>query len=344
MKPLLARVTAVALALVILAAGLAACGSKSSDTKGEAEKLTLDLDFYPNPDHAGVYMAEKEGFFKDAGLEVAINSPSDPSAPLKDVASGRADLAITYEPELMLAREEGLDVVAVSALVNQPLTSLMWLKEPGSKTAVKGVADLKGKTVSYAGIPYQQAFMRTILNRASVPISSVKLVNVGFGLIPSLVSGSAQAMLGGYSNVEGVDLQQRGKDPVITPVDQLGVPTYDELVIVARRSALEEEGERIRLFVNSLRRGTEAAAANPKAATEAILAANNSLEPKLVEAEMKATLPLLSARVAGKPYGWMNPEEWEAFAGWMRDEGLIEGQPKAAEVLSNAYLVDEIPE
>ncbi len=344
MKPLLARVTVVALALVILAAGLAACGSKSSDTKGEAEKLSLDLDFYPNPDHAGIYMAEEEGFFKDAGLEVAINSPADPSAPLKDVASGRADLAITYEPELLLAQEEGLDVVAVSALVNQPLTSLMWLKEPGSKTAVKGVADLKGKTVSYAGIPYQQAFLRTILKRASVPISSVKLVNVGFGLIPSLVSGSAQAMLGGYSNVEGVDLQQRGKEPVITPVDQLGVPTYDELVIVARRSSLEEEGDRIRLFVNSLRRGTEAAAANPKAAGEAILAANNSLEPKLVEAEMKATLPLLSARTAGQPYGWMNPKEWEAFAGWMHGEGLIEGQPKAAELLTNAYLVDEIPE
>lgn len=340
MKPLLARATVVVLALVILAAGVSACGSKSSDTKGEAEKLTLDLDFYPNPDHAGIYMAEKEGFFKEAGLEVAINSPSDPSAPLKDVASGRADLAITYEPELMLAHEEGLDVVAVAALVNQPLTSLMWLK----KGDVKGVADLKGKTVSYAGIPYQQAFMRTILDRAKVPISTVKLVNVGFGLIPSLVSGSAQAMLGGYSNVEGVDLQQRGKEPVITPVDQLGVPTYDELVIVARRSTLEEEGERIRLFVSSLRRGTEAASANPKAASEAILAANTALEPKLVEAEMKATLPLLSARVAGKPYGWMNPKEWETFAGWMRDEGLIEGQPKAAELLSNAYLVDEIPE
>jgi putative hydroxymethylpyrimidine transport system substrate-binding protein len=340
MKPLLTRATAVALALMILAAGLSACGSKSNDTKGEAEKLTLDLDFYPNPDHAGIYMAQEEGFFKDAGLEVAINSPSDPSAPLKDVASGRADLAITYEPELMLAREQGLDVVAVSALVNQPLTSLMWLK----KGDVKGVADLKGKTVSYAGIPYQEAFMRTILKRAKVPISTVKLVNVGFGLIPSLVSGSAQAMLGGYSNVEGVDLQQRGKEPVITPVDQLGVPTYDELVIVARRSTLEEKGERIRLFVNSLRRGTEAAAANPKAATEAILAANNDLEPKLVEAEVKATLPLLSARTPGKPYGWMNPEEWEAFAGWMRDEGLIEGQPKASELLTNAYLVDEIPE
>jgi putative hydroxymethylpyrimidine transport system substrate-binding protein len=340
MKPFAARATAVVLALMILATGLAACGSKSDDTKGEAEKLTLDLDFYPNPDHAGIYMAEKEGFFEEAGLEVAIDSPSDPAAPLKEVAAGRADLAITYEPEVMLAHEKGLDVVAVAALVNQPLTSLMWLKSSG----IKSVAGLKGKTVSFAGIPYQEAFLKTILARAKVPASSVKEVNVGFGLLPSLISGSAQAMLGGYSNVEGVDLQQRGKDPVITPVDQLGVPTYDELVIVARRSALEEEGERIRLFISSLRRGTEAAAANPKAATEAILAANTDLEPKLAEAQVKATLPLLSARTAGKPYGWMNPEEWEAFAGWMRDEELIEGQPKATELLSNAYLVDEIPE
>jgi putative hydroxymethylpyrimidine transport system substrate-binding protein len=177
-----------------------------------------------------------------------------------------------------------------------------------------------------------------------VPISSVKLVNVGFGLLPSLISGSAQAMLGGYSNVEGVDLQQRGKDPVITPVDKLGVPTYDELVIVARRSTLQEKGERIRLFVSALRRGTEAAVANPKAASEAIVAANPDLEPKLAAAQVKATLPLLAARTAGKPYGYMDPKEWEAFAAWMRDEGLIAKLPQASELLSNAYLVDEIPE
>jgi putative hydroxymethylpyrimidine transport system substrate-binding protein len=340
MKPFPARATAVVLALLILAVGLAACGSKSEDSKGEPEKLTLDLDFYPNPDHAGIYMAQEEGFFKEAGLDVTIDSPSDPAAPLKEVAAGRADLAVTYEPELMLAHEKGLDVVAVAALVNRPLTSLMWLK----KGDVKSVAGLKGKTVSYAGIPYQEAFLKTILRRAKVPLSTVKPVNVGFGLLPSLISGSADAMLGGYSNVEGVDLRERGKEPVITPVDQLGVPTYDELVIVARRSTLEEEGERIRLFLSALRRGTEAAVKSPKAATEAILAANSDLEPKLAEAQVEATLPLLGARAAGKPYGWMNPEEWETFAGWMRDEGLIEGQPKAAELLSNAYLVDEIPE
>jgi putative hydroxymethylpyrimidine transport system substrate-binding protein len=344
MKPFAARATALALALLILAAGLTACGSKSEDAKGEPEKLTLDLDFYPNPDHAGIYMAQEEGFFREAGLDLTIDSPSDPSAPLKEVAAGRVDLAVTYEPELMLAHEKGLDVVSVAALVNRPLTSLMWLRAPAGRPGIKSVADLEGKTVSYAGISYQEAFMKTILARAQVPFAAVKLVNVGFGLLPSLIGGSAQAMLGGYSNVEGVDLQMRGKDPVITPVDRLGVPTYDELVIIARRSTLEAEGERIRLFISALRRGTEAAVKSPGAATEAILAANPDLEPKLAEAEINATLPLLSARVAGKPFGWMNPEEWETFAGWMRDEGLIAEQPRAAEVLSNAYLVDEIPE
>lgn len=340
MKPLPARAIAVALALLILAVGLAACGSKSDDTKGEPEPVSLDLDFYPNPDHAGIYMAQEEGFFAEAGLEVAISAPTDPSAPLKDVAAGRADLAITYEPELMLAHEKGLDLVAVAALVDRPLTSLIWLKQSG----IKGPADLKGKTVSYAGIPYQEAFLKTILRRAKVPAATVKSVNVGFGLIPSLVNGSAQAMLGGYSNVEGVDLRERGKEPVITPVDELGVPTYDELVLVARRSTLEEDGPRIRLFLSALKRGTEAAIAKPKAASEAILAANSSLEPKLTEAEIEATLPLLEAGEASRPFGWMNAKQWEEFGAWMRDEELIANLPKASELLTNAYLVDEIPE
>jgi putative hydroxymethylpyrimidine transport system substrate-binding protein len=340
MKSHALRATIVAIALLTLALGLAACGAKSETGKGEAEKLTLDLDFYPNPDHAGIYMAQEEGFFKEAGLEVAIDSPSDPAAPLKDVAAGRADLAITYEPEVMLAHEQGLDVVAVAALVNQPLTSLIWL----TKSGIKSVADLKGKTVSYAGIPYQEAFLKTILARAQVPASSVKTANVGFGLLPSLISGSAQAMLGGYSNVEGVDLRERGKQPVITPVDQLGVPTYDELVFVARRSTLEESGQKIRLFISALKRGTEAAVKSPKAASEAIIAANPSLEPKLAEAQIAATLPLLGARTAGQPYGYMDPKEWEAFAAWMRDEELISTLPTATELLTNSYLVDEIPE
>jgi putative hydroxymethylpyrimidine transport system substrate-binding protein len=335
------RIWAIALAVLALTLSLAACGEKSEDTTGDREAFSLTLDFYPNPDHAGIYMAEKLGYFEEAGLDLGIATPSDPAAPIKQVAAGRSDLAISYEPEVALAREQGLDVVAIAALVNRPLTSLIWLQKSG----IKGVGDLKGKTVATAGIPYQDAFLKTILARVKLTPEDVKAVNVGFGLLPALLGGSAQAMLGGFSNVEGVDLRERGKAPVVTPVDQLGVPTYDELVLVARRASLEADPEKFRLFLAALERGTDAAVEQPGAATSAVTEANPDLEPKLTAAEVKATLPLLGARTKGQPYGYMNPEEWSTFAGWMRDNGLIDSLPTASELLDNGYLPSgEIPE
>ncbi|HVQ58225.1 MAG TPA: ABC transporter substrate-binding protein [Solirubrobacterales bacterium] len=331
---------AVVVALLALLLGLAACGEKSEDSSTAAEPFSLTLDFYPNPDHAGIYMAQKLGYFAEAGLDVSIDAPSDPAAPIKQVAASRSDLAISYEPEVMLAHEQGLPVLAVGALVNRPLTSMIWL----AKSGIGGIPDLKGKTVATAGIPYQDAFLDTILARANLAPSAVKSVNVGFGLLPALVGGSAQAMLGGYSNVEGVDLRERGKAPVATPVDQLGVPTYNELVLVANRESLQADPEKIRLFIAALERGTEAAIEQPNAAVEAITEANGELDAKLTRAEVEATLPLLGERVQGQPYGWMDPAEWKTFAGWMRDNGQIESLPNTAELLSNAYLPGEIPE
>ena len=326
---------ALAVAAIALALGLAACGEKSEETTAaERTPLTLTLDFYPNPDHAGIYMAEKLGYFDDAGLDVSIETPSDPAAPIKQVAAGRSDLAISYEPEVLLANEKGLDVVAVGAVVNRPLTSMIWLKESG----VKGVADLRGKTIATAGIPYQDAYLKTILARANLSPESVKTVNVGFGLLPAILGGQADAMLGGFRNVEGVDLQMRGKDPVVTPVDQLGVPTYDELVLVANRERLEEDPEPYRLFLAALARGTAAAVKSPAATVDALVAANGDLDPKLTRAEVDATLPLLSAD------GKMNSAEWEAFIAWMNENELIASQPAPSQVLSNAYLPGRIAE
>jgi putative hydroxymethylpyrimidine transport system substrate-binding protein len=279
-------------------------------------------------------MAEKLGYFDDAGLDVSIETPSDPAAPIKQVAAGRSDLAVSYEPEVVLADDKGLDVIAIGAIVNRPLTSMIWLKKSG----VKGIADLRGKTIATAGIPYQDAYLKTILARANLSPESVKTVNVGFGLLPAILSGQADAMLGGFRNVEGVDLQARGKDPVVTPVDQLGVPTYDELVLAANRTQLEEDPEPYRLFLAALARGTAAAVKSPAATVDALVAANNDLDPKLTRAEVDATLPLLS------PDGQMNAPGWADFIAWMSENELISSQPAPSQVLSNAYLPGKIPE
>jgi putative hydroxymethylpyrimidine transport system substrate-binding protein len=334
------QLLAVAVATIALVAGLAACGEKSEEVNGKTQPFSLTLDFYPNPDHAGIYMAKQLGYFADAGLDVEIHTPSDPSAPIKQVAAGRTDLAISYEPEVLLAHQEGLDVVAVGAIVDRPLTSMIWLKKSG----IKGIGGLRGKTVATAGIPYQDAYLKTILSRANLSPSDVKAVNVGFGLLPAIIGGGAQAMLGGFLNVEGVDLRLRGKEPVVTPVDQLGVPTYNELVLVAQRERLEEDPQEIRLFLAALARGTAVAVQKPNAATKAVLDANADLEPKLTEAEVKATLPLLEPSGKGSDYGYMDPGQWRSFIGWMHDNELISSLPDTSEVLDDSYLPGKIPE
>ena len=323
--------TVTAVAVLVAALAVAACGSGGGGNVGD--RFDLALDFYVNPDHAGIYTALENGYFEDAGLDVRPQVPSDPSAPIKQVAAGRVDLAISYEPEVVLARDQGLDVIAVAALVNGPLTSLISLPEAGIESA----ADLTGKTVVTAGIPYQAAYLETILDRAGVDPDSVDQVDVGFNLMQPLIAGRADAMFGGFLNVEGVDLAERGLDPRVVPVDRLGVPTYDELVLVADGDRLRDDPEPIRDFLAALERGTYAAARDPQAATDALVAAGNGLDPELTRAEVDRTLPRLLPP-GDMPYGWMDPKRWQRFADYLYDAGQVETGPNAADLLTNALL------
>ena len=233
----------------------------------------------------------------------------------------------------MIARDSGLDVVAVGALVQEPLTSLISLPEAGIET----VGDLEGATVATAGIPYQTAFLSSILEQAGLSIDDVDEVSVGLNLLPAVLSGRADAMLGGFKNVEGVDLELRGEDPSVVPVDELGIPAYDELVLVASAERVAEDPEEIRLFLAALERGTRAAVRDPEGATETLLEAAPDLDPKLTAAEVDATLPLLEAE-PGDPYGYMDLGQWQQFADFMTDEGLIGVPPQADELLTNELL------
>lgn len=331
---------ALVMAALVAALGLAACGEKE-ETLGspEPEPFDLALDFYVNPDHAGIFTAIDNDYFERAGLAVTPRVPSDPAAPIKEVAAGRADLAVSYEPEVLLAQEQGLDVQAVGAIVDQPLTSLISLPAGGIATP----ADLRGKTVATAGIPYQSDYLETILGDVNLSPSDVNEVNVGLNLLPALLGNKAQAILGGFLNVEGVDLAQRGDNPTVVPVDQLGVPTYDELVLVAQRSRVEDDPEAIRLFLSALANGTRDAIANPESATQSILKAGAGLDPKLTRAEVDATLPLLGPE-PGQPFGEMDAEQWDLFASWMADHGLISEVPDADEVLTNELLPPPPPD
>jgi putative hydroxymethylpyrimidine transport system substrate-binding protein len=325
---------------VLGASVLAGCGEKEESIRGgQTEQLELMLDFFVNPDHAGIYTALENGHFAGAGLEVTPRVPSDPAAPIKLVASGQADLAVSYEPEVLLARDQGLPVVAVAAIVPEPLTSLISLPDAG----IADPSDLRDKTIATAGIPYQDAFLGRILRDARLAPGDVKQVSVGLGLEQAVLSGEADAMLGGFKNVEGVSLEERGENPRVVPVDELGIPSYDELVLVASSEQVEDDPEPIRLFIAALERGTEDAVADPAAATDAILEAGDGLDPKLTQAEVEATLPLLLPDSKG-PFGQMDEAEWSEFAGFLADEGFIKARPEPGDGFTNELLPGGIPE
>ena len=240
-----------ALALLASCCALAACGEREgANSPGKGKEFTLMLDWVPNPDHAGLFTAKANGHFEDVGLNVKIRTPTDPSAPIKQVAEGRVDLAISYAPEVLRQREKGLPVVAVAALVQKPLTSIISLGK------VAKPADLAGKKVGTAGIDYQDAYLDAILERANVDPGSVERRNVGFNLNQALLTKRVDATLGGFENVEAVDLAERKKNPRVINVENAGIPRYDELVIVANEDKLEDQGDLIRSFTGALARGT----------------------------------------------------------------------------------------
>ena len=165
----------------------------------------------------------------------------------------------------------------------------------------------------------------------------VDQVDVGFNLLQPVIAGRADAMLGGFLNVEGVQLAERGLDPRVVPVDELGIPTYDELVLVADGERVREDPEAIRTFLAALGEATASAVADPDAATDALLAAAPDLEPELTRAEVEQTIPRLESP-GGKPYGYMDPAEWDRFARFLADQDQIGRIPAVEELLTNDLL------
>jgi putative hydroxymethylpyrimidine transport system substrate-binding protein len=325
--------------LALLPLALAACGEKkeSVSSSGQTQSLTLMLDWFPNADHVGIYQALANGDFERAGLDVHVRVPSDPALPLKLLEAGKTDLAVSYEPELLLARNQGLPLVSVAAIVQRPLTSIVSI---GSKH-IRTVAQLRGKKVGDAGIPYQHAYLTTILSRAGVPASSVKEINVGSDLVPAMLSGRVDATLGAFWNYEAIQLQRMHKHPNVIRMEQVGMPTYDELVVVARTSTIVDHPDVIRRFVQALARGYEAVRANPEAAVRNLVSANPGLDPKFQLASVRATLPAFFPSNPGNPWGWQSSSQWNAYGAWMMSQHLVTNPNAIADASTNELLAGQ---
>lgn len=328
------------IALLALPATLAACGEKQetiSPSGHRIQHLTLLLDWFPNADHVGIYQAQAKGYFAQAGLDVHIQVPANVADPLQLVAAGKADVAVSYEPEVLLARNQNLAVVSIGAIVQQPLTSIISI----GKHAIRSASQLRGKTVGDAGISYQHAYLESILRWAHVDPSSVKEVNVGANLVPALVAGRVDAILGGYWNYEAVQLAQLHKHPSVLRMNQVGVPSYDELVLVTRAGLLEQHPDLIRRFVQAVARGYESVRSDPAGAVANLVRLNPGLDEKLQLASVRATLPALFPSQAGKPWGWQDPSQWTAYGQWMLSHHLISNPQAVVAASTNEELAGQ---
>ena len=330
-----------AAAALLAALALSACGAKHdriNPVADQAQSISLELDWLPNADHVGLYEAQAEGDFRKAGLDVQIHVPTDPASPLSLLESGRVNVAISYEPQLMLARNQGATILAFGAITQRPLTSIISI----GKKRITSAADLRGKTVGTAGIPYQQAYLDTILHHSHVPLGSVKQVNVGANLVPAMISGRVAATLGGYANVEGVQLRRDHQNPHVIPVSRAGVPRYDELVLVTTETFFAKHTNELRRLVQAIGRGYDAVRHDPAAGVKALDDANPSLDPGFEMASVKASLPAFFPS-GGKPFGWQVQSQWNAYGRWMTDHHLIAGPQAWAAASTNQLLAGQGP-
>lgn len=343
-KSRITRMLAVAGSSALLL-GLAACGSSSSsvapttspgssDQPKQMRDITLLLDWFPNPDHIALYVAQEKGYFTEAGLNVKLQPPSDPADPPKLVSTGNVDLGISYEPEMYFSHAAGLKVTAVGALIPTALNSVMATKD----SPVKSLADLGGKTIGDAGLPTDAAFLQAIYKQNNIDPNSVTEINLKTSLVQAMLSGKVDATIGAYRNIEGVQLQMEGQDPMIVPVTEAGVPDYAELVVIANTDKLAsdpEYGQIVRDFLSALAKGSADAQASPADAEAAMKPVAKGYESDQLKAMVDATAPLLQNDLGELQ---MDEAAWTSFGDWMFDSGLIDAKVPASEVMSTAFL------
>ena len=294
------------------------------------KQLHLSFEGQMSPAEAAIQMAVTKGYFRDVGLTVFTGVPVWPRRPVSYIAAYTDDIAVAQQPQVALGKDHGAPIVAVGSLISEPTAALIWLKGSG----IRSIADLKGKTIAAPGIPYQDEMLESILGRAGLNPDDVEVKHVGYHLMPALLHGKADAIFGGSWNVEGVTLRRRGLNPVIKTVQELGVPSYAETMIVTRADRAAREPQVVRKFMAALERGVAAVRKDPRLAAKILASSPHEFRTSRgeMEAQMRATLPLLSQT------GSIDPDQAAKLLTWMHGEGMIRRQPPVSELFTDEFL------
>lgn len=299
---------------------------------GNEKELSLALDWYPNSNHAGIYSAIDEGFFDEEGIKLSVYTPSDPTAIISSVASGRDDFGLSYHPDILQAQSAGLEIVSVLSISQHPLNSIMTLK----KSSIKNPSDLKGKVVGYPGIPSNKAMLETVLSSQDININDVETVDVGFELVKALVSGSVDAIIGAYWTHESIVMELQGYEIEIMRLEEWGVPDYYELILITNKSFLEENKSDVEKVVNSFKKGYEFSIKNPQESITSLIsiAGEEIVEEDVERAGVELLIPMWQSN--NLPFGHQDISKWEETYEWMYQNNFLE-----KELIIENLFIDE---
>ncbi|WP_321344938.1 ABC transporter substrate-binding protein [Breoghania sp.] len=302
---------AAALALAMLLGGAAQA----------ADKLTVLLDWYVNPDHGPLIVAKEGGYFEAQGLDVELVTPADPSAPPRLVAAGQGDVAVSYQPTLYEQAQQGLPVARFGTLISTPLNTVIAL-ESGT---VKKLEDLKGKKVGFSISGFEDAILSTMLATVGLSEKDVDLINVNFALTPALLSGQVDAVVGAYRNIELNQLEAEGSPGIALYPEEHGVPAYDELIYIAHKDKLDDD--RLPRFLAALEAATVFLTNHPDEGLELFLKNHADIDDELTAKSWFDTLPRFAKRPAALDAG-----RYARFGAFMEKAGLIEKAPAVEDI------------
>jgi putative hydroxymethylpyrimidine transport system substrate-binding protein len=277
------------------------------------DRLTVLLDWFVNPDHAPLIIAQDRGIFEAHGLEVELIAPADPNDPPKLVAARQAEIAVSYQPQLHLQVAEGLPLRRIGTLVATPLNSLVVLAD----SPIQGIADLEGKKVGFSVGGFEDALLGAMLARHGLGLDAIELVNVNFALSPSLVTGQVDAVIGAFRNFELNQMDIIDRPGRAFYPEEEGVPAYDELIYVAHVDNLGDP--RLQRFIEAVEEATHWLMNHPDEAWAIFAAHDPELDDELNRRAWADTLPRLSLSPAGLDHG-----RYARFAAFLVDQGLIE--------------------
>ena len=332
------RVFAAFAACAMLLTGCSAGQSADSSTTDTAQtqsdgELTVVLDWYPNALHAFLYQAEQAGYFAEEGLTVNIQPPAGVNDAMSMVAAGQADIGLYYQQDVIQARvEQGVPVKSIGAVVQGPLNIILSLKEKN----ITEPADLVGKTVGYAGTELSEALVRSIMEYSGADPSSVELIDVGFDLMSSMVTGNVDATIGCLVNHEVPQMEKEGFEVNYFFPDDFGVPQYYEGVFLASDTMIAEEPDVLAGFLRACEKGFADFQSDTDAVLQVLLdnqdESNFPLDPDVEKQSCETLLPLMET--ADAPFLSQTEECWQENIDWMYDQGLISKKPDVSEVMA----------